>query len=183
MEELKNGIYLDNSAWDLLLFGGIILISFILRRFFSNSFSKIVFRFIPEESISIQDCVQLIRKPFELLIVQEDKAIEIAQSELKNKQIKAGSTLAIKVKIGDREYPMRVKPEDEGKIRHAGRVINEKLRKYKSEFGLDDSTDLLAMVAFDCMVESLETNAGNAEDSEQIERSLVHISALLAKAV
>jgi cell division protein ZapA len=33
------------------------------------------------------------------------------------------------------------------------------------------------------MVESLETNAGNAEDSEQIERSLVHISALLAKAV
>ena len=92
-------------------------------------------------------------------------------------------TLAIKVKIGDREYPMRVKPEDEGKIRHAGRVINEKLRKYKSEFGLDDSTDLLAMVAFDCMVESLETNAGNAEDSEQIERSLVHISALLAKAV
>ena len=68
MEELKNAIYLDNSAWDLLLFGGIILIGFILKRFFSNSFSKIVFRFIPDESISIQDCVQLIRKPFELLI-------------------------------------------------------------------------------------------------------------------
>ena len=68
IEELKNGIYWDNSAWDLLLFGGIIVIGFILRRFFSNSFSKIVFRFIPEESISIQDCVQLIRKPFELLI-------------------------------------------------------------------------------------------------------------------
>lgn len=68
MEELKNVIYLDNSAADLLLFGGIILIGFLLRRFFSNSFSKIVFRFIPEESISIHDCVQLIRKPFELLI-------------------------------------------------------------------------------------------------------------------
>ncbi|MEN9960066.1 MAG: hypothetical protein RL045_317 [Bacteroidota bacterium] len=68
IEELKNGIYWDNSAWDLLLFSGIIVIGFILRRFFSNSFSKIVFRFIPEESISIQDCVQLIRKPFELLI-------------------------------------------------------------------------------------------------------------------
>ena len=78
---------------------------------------------------------------------------------------------------------MRVKPEDEGKIRHAGRVINEKLRKYKSEFGLDDSIDLLAMVAFDCMVESLETNSGNAEDSENIQRSLAHISALLGKAV
>ncbi len=68
IEDLKNGIYLDNSAWDMVLFGGIMLISFILRRFFSNSFSKIVYRFIPDESISIQDCVQLIRKPFELLI-------------------------------------------------------------------------------------------------------------------
>ncbi len=68
IEDLKNGIYLDNSAWDMILFGGIMLISFILRRFFSNSFSKIVYRFIPDESISIQDCVQLIRKPFELLI-------------------------------------------------------------------------------------------------------------------
>jgi MscS family membrane protein len=68
IENLKNGIYLDNSAWDMILFGGIMLISFILRRFFSNSFSKIVYRFIPNESISIQDCVQLIRKPFELLI-------------------------------------------------------------------------------------------------------------------
>ena len=68
IENLKNGIYLDNSAWDMILFGGIMLISFILRRFFSNSFSKIIYRFIPDESISIQDCVQLIRKPFELLI-------------------------------------------------------------------------------------------------------------------
>lgn len=68
IEALKNGYFLENSALDLLFFAGIILIGFVLRRFFSNSFSKIVFRFIPDESISIQDCVQLIRKPFELLI-------------------------------------------------------------------------------------------------------------------
>lgn len=92
-------------------------------------------------------------------------------------------TLAIRVKIGEREYPMRVKPQDEGKIRHAGKLINEKLRKYKAEFGLDDVQDLLAMVAFDCMVESLETNEVNAEDSDHILKSISHISALLTKAV
>ncbi len=92
-------------------------------------------------------------------------------------------TLAIRVKIGDREYPMRVKMEDEGKIRHAGKLINEKLRKYKAEFGLDDNQDLLAMVAFDCMVESLETNEVKAEDSEHIRASLANINALLSKAV
>lgn len=78
---------------------------------------------------------------------------------------------------------MRVKVEDESKIRHAGKLINEKLRKYKSEFGLDDNQDLLAMVAFDCMVESLETNEVNAEDSEHIKSSLAQINSILSKAI
>lgn len=76
---------------------------------------------------------------------------------------------------------MRVKIEDESKIRHAGKLINEKMRKYKDEFGLDDHQDLLAMVAFDCMVESLETN--EAGDSAHIKSSISHINALLAKAL
>ncbi|EAZ81042.1 MULTISPECIES: cell division protein ZapA [Algoriphagus] len=92
-------------------------------------------------------------------------------------------TLAIKVKIGDREYPMRVKIEDEAKIRHAGKLINEKLRKYREEYGLDDQQDLIAMVAFDCMVESLETNEVNAEDSEHIRTSLSQLNSLLSKAL
>lgn len=92
-------------------------------------------------------------------------------------------TLAIRLKIGAREYPMRVKMEDEAKIRHAGKLINEKLRKYKDEFGLDDIQDLLAMVAFDSMVESLETNEVNAEDSEKIRSSLAQINSLLSSAL
>ena len=92
-------------------------------------------------------------------------------------------TLAIKLKIGDREYPMRVKIADESKIRNEGKLINEKLRKYKNEFGLDDTQDLLAMVAFDCMVESLETNEINAGDSEQVKSSISQISAILEGAL
>jgi MscS family membrane protein len=68
IDALENWHLLENSAFDLILFSGIILLGIVLKRFFSNSFSKIVFRFIPYESISIQDCVQLLRKPFELLI-------------------------------------------------------------------------------------------------------------------
>jgi len=90
-------------------------------------------------------------------------------------------TLAIRLKIGDREYPMRVKLDDESKIRLAGKLINEKMKKYKEEYGLDDHQDLLAMVAFDCMVESLESNAVNAEDSEHISKSISQVSALLSK--
>jgi cell division protein ZapA (FtsZ GTPase activity inhibitor) len=88
--------------------------------------------------------------------------------------------LSIKIKIGDREYPMKVKVEDEVKIRQAGKLINEKIKKYREQFGLDDRQDLLAMVAFDCMIESMEQNILNQEDSQHIESNITKISNLLS---
>jgi cell division protein ZapA len=92
-------------------------------------------------------------------------------------------TLSIRLKIGDREYPMKVKAEDEAKIRHAGKLINDKIKRYREEFGLDDRQDLLAMVAFDSMVESMNQDMVNSEDSQHIEASLSkvndHLSSLL----
>jgi len=64
--------------------------------------------------------------------------------------------LSIKIKIGDREYPMKVKPEEEQRVRSAGKIINEKLRSYRDQFGIDDKEDLLAMVAFDCLIAKLK---------------------------
>lgn len=64
--------------------------------------------------------------------------------------------LSIKIRIGNREYPMRVKAEDEERIRRAGKLLNEKIKNYQSQFGIDDTQDLVAMVAFDCLVEKLK---------------------------
>jgi cell division protein ZapA len=70
--------------------------------------------------------------------------------------------LSVKIKICDREYPMRVSPDEEAKIRRAGKLINERIRSYRDQFRIDDKQDLLAMVAFDCLIESL--NAGAVPD-------------------
>jgi cell division protein ZapA len=88
-------------------------------------------------------------------------------------------TLSIKIKIGDREYPMKVKAEDEARIRRAGKLINDKIKRYREEFGLDDRQDLLAMVAFDCMVETMELSETNAEGSEQVKHTIQQINARL----
>ena len=74
--------------------------------------------------------------------------------------------LSIKIKISDREYPMKVYPEDEERIRKAGKIVNEKIRIYREKFGIDDKQDLLAMVAFDFVVDKMEVE-GQAVSTDQ----------------
>jgi cell division protein ZapA len=71
--------------------------------------------------------------------------------------------LSIKIKIADREYPMKVKLQDEERIRTAGKLINEKLKSYREQFGIEDKQDLLAMVAFDSLVDKMAI-----EDTHQV---------------
>src|SRR5688500_3775724 len=63
--------------------------------------------------------------------------------------------LSIKIKIADREYPMKVKLADEERVRMAGKLINEKIKSYREQFGIDDKQDLSAMVAFDCLFDKM----------------------------
>lgn len=68
LEQLTEIVYLDHRLLDILLFFGIILIGFLLRRWFSNGFSKLVYRFIPNHLIEIQDCIHVLRRPVEWLL-------------------------------------------------------------------------------------------------------------------
>jgi MscS family membrane protein len=60
--------FLENSAVDISLFFLIMLMGFLFRRLISNSFSKIIYQFLPKHLIQVKDCIDLIRKPFELLV-------------------------------------------------------------------------------------------------------------------
>jgi len=58
---------------------------------------------------------------------------------------------------------MKVKLTDEERVRLASKIINEKLKTYREQFGIDDKQDLLAMVAFDCLVDKMA-----AEETYQV---------------
>jgi cell division protein ZapA len=86
--------------------------------------------------------------------------------------------LSIKIKIGEREYPMRVSASEEEKLRIAGRLINQKMKDFKEAFGIDDRQDLLAMVAFDCMVEKLKSEDAHTEFSNEINGKMKRLDGL-----
>ena len=90
--------------------------------------------------------------------------------------------LSIKIKIADREYPMKVEPDEEERIRKAGKIVNEKIKLFKSQFGIDDKQDLLAMVAFDALVERLKTEGGDV-DEDLLQEKLAGLNNLISKSL
>jgi cell division protein ZapA len=88
--------------------------------------------------------------------------------------------LSIKIKIADREYPMKVDSEDEERIRLAGKKINEKIKLYRDQFGIDDKQDLLAMVAFDSLYEKLQAEANSSTTGESAVDKINYLSKLIS---
>lgn len=76
--------------------------------------------------------------------------------------------LSIKIKISDRLYPIKVQPEDETFVRKAGKILEERIRGYQRKLQIQDQQDLLAMVAFDCLVECLKAEAFNTTQNNQL---------------
>ena len=91
--------------------------------------------------------------------------------------------LSIKVKISDREYPMKVDPTDEENIRKAGKIINERLRSYREKFGIDNKQDLLAMVAFDSTVEKLKVEGKSHQVDDTVEHKLAKLNQIISEAI
>jgi cell division protein ZapA len=91
--------------------------------------------------------------------------------------------LSIRIKIADREYPMRVKAQDEEKVRTASRLINEKLKSYKEQFGIDDKQDLLAMVAFDSIVEKMTSEENHQEIDQTVFEKVNQLNHMVSQSI
>lgn len=91
--------------------------------------------------------------------------------------------LSIKIKIADREYPMKVKRADEERIRMAGKLINEKLRSYREQFGIEDKQDLLAMVAFDCLIDKMAVEDTQQSVDQTVFEKINHLNNLISQSI
>jgi len=60
--------------------------------------------------------------------------------------------LSIKVQIAERFYPLKIKRQDEEKIRKAARLINDKVLQYKQRYTDKDTQDFMAMAALQFVI-------------------------------
>lgn len=91
--------------------------------------------------------------------------------------------LSLKIKIADREYPIKAPASEEERLRNAGKAINDKLRMYKTQFGIDDKQDLLAMIAIECMVEKIRWEEENSGLTSEMSAKIERLSSLISSAL
>jgi cell division protein ZapA len=91
--------------------------------------------------------------------------------------------LSIKIRISDREYPMRVDASEEEQIRAAGKLINEKLKNFREQFGIDDKQDLLSMAVIDTVMDTLKSGQRITEKDLILQHSIEHIDQILSEAL
>ena len=68
--------------------------------------------------------------------------------------------------IGDRNYRLRVKPEDEEKLRKTVKIINEKIIEFKTNFAGKDMQDYVAMVLIWLATEQTESEFNGYKSNE-----------------
>jgi cell division protein ZapA len=91
--------------------------------------------------------------------------------------------LSIKIKIADREYPMKISADEEERIRRAGKVINEKIKHYAQQFGIDDKQDLLAMAAFDILIDKSQKEEIEGLSDETIFERVNNLNNLISQTI
>jgi cell division protein ZapA len=91
--------------------------------------------------------------------------------------------LSIKIRISDREYPMRVDASEEEQIRAAGKLINEKLKNFREQFGIDDKQDLLSMAVIDTVMDTLKSSQRITEKDIILQHRIEHIDRILSEAL
>lgn len=91
--------------------------------------------------------------------------------------------LSIKLKIGEREYPMRIDSNEEEQIRLNGKIINDKIRQFKEQYGIQDKQDLLAMTTFDLGMANIKEKKGAKIIQERVIDQIQALESLIDQAL
>lgn len=93
------------------------------------------------------------------------------------------SDLSIKIRVAERDYPMRVSPQDEERLRLAGRLLNERLKEFRDQYGIQDKQDLLAMIALSTMADRLKVSKEKDGTDAALTERLARLDELLSGVV
>ena len=87
--------------------------------------------------------------------------------------------IIINITIMDKPYRLTVARADEGNVRKAANLINEKIKAYARHYTIKDGQDLLAMTALQFATSAVKLEAENDFNAQHLEHKLNELNDLL----
>ena len=78
---------------------------------------------------------------------------------------------------------MKVEESEEETLRAAGRLLNEKLKTFKEQYNIEDRQDLMAMVAFDSLVQKIKGQLDKSTIDNQVVDKISYLSSIISKSL
>ena len=87
--------------------------------------------------------------------------------------------ISIKINIADRMYPLRVTAEEEEVIRHAAKLINEKIKELQDNYAVRDKQDLLSMCVLQYATGMIKAERNAQQQDAGVEHSIHELDNIL----
>ncbi len=89
-------------------------------------------------------------------------------------------TVSINVLIAERLYPLKVTKSDEGKVREAVKLVNDKIKEYQTLYDGKDKQDYIAMCLLNFAVERVTSQEAEQNDNRLLEEKINQLEAALS---
>ncbi|TDS17371.1 cell division protein ZapA [Sphingobacterium paludis] len=89
--------------------------------------------------------------------------------------------ISIKINIADRVYPLRVDIEEEEVIRHAAKLINEKIKELQDNYAVRDKQDLLSMCVLQYATGMIKAERNAQQHEEGLEERIHELDHVLTE--
>ncbi|GGH26709.1 cell division protein ZapA [Sphingobacterium alkalisoli] len=87
--------------------------------------------------------------------------------------------ISIKINIADRVYPLRVETDEEEVIRHAAKLINEKIKELQDNYAVRDKQDLLSMCVLQYATGMIKAERNSQNQDIGLEQTVHELDNLL----
>ena len=89
--------------------------------------------------------------------------------------------ITINIVIADKSYKLTVSRADDGKVRKAASMINERIKSYSSHYAFKDMQDLLAMTALQFATSTVKYESELAYRDQNLGQKLQDLDNLLSQ--
>ena len=89
--------------------------------------------------------------------------------------------ISIKINIADRLYPLRIEMEEEEIIRHAAKLINDRIKDLQENYAVRDTQDLLSMAVLHYATATLKAEKQVREEDTSVSEKVYKLDQLLTE--